>query len=419
MKSRDIINTALNHNQPNEVPVDFGSTATTGMHVSIVYKLRQYFGLDEPGTPVKVIEPFQMLGEIKDDLKEELFVDTVPLWGNNTFFGLKKEDWKEWKLNDETPVLVPGLFNTEKNKDGSLFQYAEGDKKYPPSAKMPAKGFFFDSIIRQKEIDDTNLNPKDNLEEFSLLDEKDLKYLKQEADKLYNCTDYAIVGTVASSGFGDIAFVPGPMLKDPKGIRDVEEWYVSLYTRQEYVKKVFSGQLEIALENYRRINEIIREKIDVVFISGTDFGMQQGLFISLDVYRDLFKPFHKKLNKWIHENTGWKTFIHTCGSIYSLIPDLIDSEFDILNPVQISAKEMEPKKLKRIYGKYITFWGGGINTQKTLAYGTADDVRNEVERLIDIFNKDGGFVFNTVHNIQANVPIKNVIAMAEAIKKNR
>jgi len=314
---------------------------------------------------------------------------------------------------------VPGLFNTQKNKDGSMYQYAKGDKSFPPSAKMPSKGFFFDSIIRQKEIVEEELKPEDNLEEYSLISKKDLNYLKEQAENVCNNTEYAVMGVTGSSGFGDIAFVPGPMLKKPKGIRDVEEWYVSTCTRKDYVKKVFEGQFEIAIENYKRIFKAVGNIIDTVYVSGTDFGMQQGLFISLDTYRELFKPFHKRVNRWIHENTGWKCFVHTCGSVYELIPDLIDAGFDILNPVQISAKYMDPVKLKKEYGRDIVFWGGGVDTQKTLPIGTPSQVKEEVKKLVDIFNSDGGYVFNTVHNVQANVPIENLVALVEAIHEYR
>ena len=419
MNSRGRILKTLQHQQPDKLPVDFGSSPTTGIHVSLIYKLRQHYGLDKSGTPVKVIEPYQMLGEINDDLKEIIGADVAMLEGKGTFFGFDKENWKEWKLNDVTPVLVPGLFNTEKNENGSVYQYAEGDRSYPPSAKMPVKGFFFDSIIRQKPIIEEKLDFKDNLEEFALLSDGDIDFLKEEVQKLYNNNEYAVMGMVASSGFGDIAFVPGPMLKDPRGIRDIEEWYVSTFTRKDYIKKVFAGQLEIALENYRKVNEAIGKVIDVVYVSGTDFGTQNSSFISKDLYRDLYKPFHKKVNEWIHGNTNWHTFMHCCGSIYELIPDFIDAGFDILNPVQISAANMDPLKLKSEYGKDITFWGGGVDSQKTFPFGTPAQVKEEVKRLIDVFSHDGGFVFNSIHNIQSSVPVENVIAMIDVVQEYR
>jgi len=419
MNSRERIRKALSHKQPDKLPVDFGSTAVTGMHVSIVYKLRQHYGLDDPGTPIKVVEPFQMLGEIEDDLKQIIGVDCAALEGRGTFYGFDKQDWKEWELNDGTPVLVPGLFNTERNEDGSLFQYPAGDKKSKPSAKMPKNGFFFDAIIRQEDFDENNLDPRDNIEEYDLITKSELDYLKKQSEYLFNNTPYALVGTVADSAFGDVAFVPGMKLKNPKGIRDITEWYMSLYSRKEHVKKIFEGQMEIALENYKRIYNEIGNKLNVVLVSSTDFGVQNGLFVSLDIYREIFKPFNKKINDWIHENTEWKTFIHTCGAIFDLIPDLIEAGFDILNPVQISAKGMDPEKLKKTYGKEVTFWGGGVNTQSTFMFGTPAEVKDESKRLIDIFSKNGGFVFCSVHNVQANVPLENVVAMIEAVSEFR
>jgi hypothetical protein len=419
MNSRERIRKALLHQQPDKLPVDFGATPVTGIHASMVYKLRQYYGLDTPGTPVKVVELFQMLGEIKDDLKKIMGVDCTVLEGKGTTFGFDKENWKEGGLFDGTPVLVPKLFNTEPNEEGGIFQYAGGDKSYPPSGVMPKNGFFFDSTVRKTEVDDENLDPQDNLEGIVVISDQDLKYLKEKAEDLYKNTSYSIIGMHVPSSLGDIAWIPGPNIKDPKGIRDVAEWYISLHSRKDYVKRVFEGQTEISLETYKKINNAFGQFMDVQFISGTDFGYQQGIFISKETYRELFKPFHKKINDWIHENTSWKCFIHTCGSNYELLPDLIEAGFDILNPVQIAAKDMEPEKLKKKFGRYLTFWGGGVDTQKTLSLGSIREVKEEEKKLIEIFNVDGGFVFNAIHNIQANVPLENVVAMIEVIQEYR
>ena len=154
-----------------------------------------------------------------------------------------------------------------------------------------------------------------------------------------------------------------------------------------------------------------------VWVSGTDFGSQKGLFISKELYRDLYKPFHIRVNNWMHENTQWKSLIHSCGSVYELIPDFIEAGFDVLNPIQVAASGMEPKKLKKEFGKDITFWGGGVDTQRTLMFGTPKEVKEEVKKMVDIFLPGGGFVFAAVHNIQANVPVKNIMAMIEAIRE--
>ena len=419
MNSRERIKKTLNHIQPDKLPVDFGGMLATGMNVSIIYKLRQEYGLDKPLTPVKVIEPFQMLGEISEDLKKIIGIDTVSLLGSKNFFGFENDNWKEWKLWDGTPVLVPEKFNTEKEKDGNVYMYAQGDKNYLPCAKMPEKGFYFDLIIRQEKIDDNNLKFEDNLEEFTIIDDEELENIKNKVEQLYNNTEYSIFASLVQSGFGDIALVPGPTLKNPKGIRDITEWYMSLVSRKKYIKNVFEKQYKIALENYKRINDFAGNMIDVVFITGTDFGSQNSLFISKDLYKELFKPFHLKINNWIHENTGWKTFIHSCGAIEPLINEFIDAGFDILNPVQISAFGMDPYVLKKKYGKNISFWGGGVDTQKTLPFGTPKQVRDEVKKNIEIFISGGGFVYSTVHNIQANIPIENIVAMIEVINEYR
>jgi uroporphyrinogen-III decarboxylase len=154
-------------------------------------------------------------------------------------------------------------------------------------------------------------------------------------------------------------------------------------------------------------------------MTGTDFGMQTGPFISPDTYRDLFKPFHRQVNDWIHKRTGWKTFIHSCGSVRALMDDFIDAGFDILNPVQCSAADMDPAGLKREYGDRIVFWGGGVDTQKTLPFGAPDEVRDEVRRRIETFSPGGGFVFNTIHNVQANTPKENLVALYEAVRDFR
>ncbi len=359
LTSRERVNLALNHREPDRVPIDLGACAVTGMHVSTVYKLRQALGLDPTGTAVKVIEPYQMLGEIAPDLIGALGVDVVGLGGTRTLFGFANEGWKPWTWSDGTPVLVPEGFNTDPEPDGSILMYPEGDRSAPPSGKLPKDGFYFDTIIRQPPIDDDRLDPEDNLEEFGPITDADLEHFRTEAERLYTQTDKAILANFGGTGFGDIALVPAPWLKHPRGIRDVEEWYVSTAMRRDYVYTVFERQCEIALANLTRLHQVVGDRVSAVFLTGTDFGTQRGPFISIEAYRDLFKPFHKALNDWVHANTAWKTFIHSCGSVAALIPDFIDAGFDILNPVQCSAFDMEARSLKSRFGDQISILGWG------------------------------------------------------------
>jgi hypothetical protein len=405
---------ALNHEEPDRVPFDLGGSMTTGMHCSVVYRLRQALELDPPGTPVKVIEPYQMLGEIAPDLIEALSIDVVSLGGTATLFGFKNEGWREWEAFD-TPLLVPEGFNTEPEPSGDILMYPEGDKTAPPSGRMPAGGFYFDSIIRQPPVDDSQLNVEDNLEEFAPIAESEILHFQREAERLYTETDQAILGSFGGTSFGDIALVPAPWLKNPKGIRDVEEWYVSTVARRDYVYQVFERQCEIALANLPEVYKVVGDKVDVIFVSGTDFGTQRGCFISPKSYRDLYMPFHKEINGWVHKHTPWKTFIHTCGSVWDLVESLIEAGFDIMNPVQCAAAKMEPKALKEMFGDRITFWGGAVDTQRTLPFGTPDEVRAEVRGRIEAFAPGGGFILNPIHNVQPKTPVENVLAMVETL----
>ncbi len=415
--SRERVTLALNHKEPDRVPLDLGASAVTGMHVSSVYKLRQALELDDPGTPVKVVEPYQMLGEIKPDLMDAIGVDVVGLGGTETLFGFKNESWKPWTLFDGTPVLVPGGFNTEAEPNGDILMYPEGDTSAEPSGRMPAGGWYFDAIVRQPPIDDEALDVEENLEEFGPISDEELEHFASEAARLCAESERAILANFGGTGFGDIAWVPAPFLKDPKGIRDVEEWYVSTVIRRDYVREVFERQCAIALENLAKIYEVVGDHVTAIFVTGTDFGTQNGPFISPKSYRELYMPFHKQVNDWVHAHTAWKTFIHTCGSIVALLPDFIEAGFDILNPVQCSAAGMEPALLKERFGDQVTFWGGGADTQKTLPFGTPDQVRAEVRERIRVLGADGGLVFNTIHNVQPMVPAENLVALYEAVQE--
>ena len=193
---------------------------------------------------------------------------------------------------------------------------------------------------------------------------------------------------------------------------------MSTKSRRDYVWTVFERQCELGIQNLRKIAGAVGERITAVFISGTDFGTQAGRFISPKSYRDLYKPFHKAVNDWVHSHTPWKTFIHSCGSVSAFIPDFIEAGFDILNPVQTTAADMEAEMLKERFGEQLTFWGGGVDTQNTLPFGTPEQVRAEVRERIEIFGKDGGFVFNPVHNVQARTPVENLMALYETVTQN-
>ena len=214
---------------------------------------------------------------------------------------------------------------------------------------------------------------------------------------------------------GDIALVPAPFLTAPKGVRDVTQWYMTVASEPEFVMDLFDRQVEIALENLARLKAIAADVIDVVVVCGTDFGTQESTFCSRATYDEIWLPRYRKINDWIHANTSWKTFKHSCGAIESFLPKIIDSGFDIINPVQCSASGMDAQLLKQRHGDRITFWGGAVNTQKTLPFGTPEEVRAEVLERCEIFSPGGGFVFNAIHNVQALTPTENIVAMINAV----
>ena len=419
MNGKERLEATLNHQQPDRVCVDIGATWISGMHVSAVDKLRKAV-LGDHDYRVKVCEPYQMLGEIDDELRNALGIDVVGRLGRKSLFGTDERDWKPFTLFDGTEVLVPHNLNTTVDEaTGDLLTYPEGDTSVPPSGRMPKGGYFFDSIVRQEPIDEDALDPADNCEEFDLLGEEDLAFYREVREWFEARPEFGTVAVVPGTAFGDIAVVPAPFLKHPKGIRDIQEWYISIAMRPDYIKAVFERQCEIGLKNIETLIEILGDVVQVAVITGTDFGTQRGLFCSIDSYRDLFKPYHTRVNRLIHEKTNWKTFIHTCGSVWDLLPDLIEAGFDILNPVQCSAAKMDPRDLKREFGKDIVFWGGGVDTQNTLPFGTPDDVYREVRERIEIFNDGGGFVFNTIHNILGNTPLENVQGLFRAIRDSQ
>ena len=417
MTSRERLDAALHHRQPDRVPVDFGATFVTGIHVSVVHRLRQRL-LGNPDYRVKVIEPYQMLGEVDDELRTALGVDVVGVLPRKSIFGTQASGWKPFTLFDGTPCLVSGDFNVTPAPDGGWLFHPEGDTSAPASAHMPEGGYFFDSIIRQDPIDENRLDPANNLEEFALLGEEDLAYFRHKAAWFDERAECGSILIIPGSAFGDIALVPAPFLKHPRGIRDVQEWYVSTLSRPEYVRAIFEKQCEIALANLEKLIDLFGERVQVALITGTDFGTQRGPFISVGAYRDLFKPFHQRINELIHRRSTWKTFIHSCGSVYALLPDFIEAGFDVLNPVQCSAAEMDPVRLKREFGRDLVFWGGGVDTQQTMAFGNPEGVYREVRSRIDIFNQNGGFVFDAIHNLQGNTPLENVLAMFAAIRES-
>jgi hypothetical protein len=334
--------------------------------------------------------------------------------------GTSNRRTQAWRMPDGTPTMMADNFVFDVKADGSTVAYPQGDRSVPPSVRMPAGGFFFDNIDRAPAFDEDNLTPReDYADNYGLATPETCRYWAEASKALYEKTDYAIMGVMGGMGLGDSAELPGPFVKHPRGIRTMQDWLVALSAYPEYVQAVFELQTEVMLQNLRQYRDAVGERIACLFVSGTDFGTQNQTFISRRMFRDLFKPYYRRVNDWIHANTAWKTFYHSCGAVYDFIPEFIDMGVDILNPVQCSAGGMEPRRLKAEFGRDIVFWGGGVNTQVTLPFGTPDEVYREVRERCDIFSVDGGFVFAAIHNIVGNVPLENLLAMYRAFEDAR
>ncbi len=384
------------------------------MHALCVERLRAHYGLES--RPVRVHAPYNMLGLIEDDLAGVMGLDLAGVLPRNTIYGYPNEDWKEFQTPWGQIVLVSGHFQYTTDANGDLLTYPQGDVAAPPSGRMPPSSFFFDTIIRQEAIDDDHLNPEDNLQEFGPLSDTDLAHFAKEVAAAV-ATGRAVIAAIGGAGFGDIALVPAPGLVHPKGIRDIAEWYMSLATRPDYIQAVFARQCEIALGRLQQLYAVVGDAIDIMYLCGTDFGTQTSRFCSPEMFERLWAPQYRRLNDWIHAHTTWKTMKHTCGAVEPLLSRLIEVGFDVVNPVQCSAAGMEPCALKQRYGERLVFYGGGVNTQQTLPFGSPEEVRAEVLERCRIFSKGGGYIFNAIHCVQANTPVENIVAMLDAVKE--
>ena len=414
MNSRERVLLALNHKKTDRIPVDLGGTVVTSVHASAVSRLRKFLELDNK--PVKVFEPMMMLGEIEEDLRNILKTDVIGLYSPHTLLGYDNKNWKPWILPDGTEVLMGGGFEYSYGKNGTIYAYPKGNKKAPPSALMPGTGFYFDNITKQEDLSNHDYNARnDYSDQYSIFSEEDCIYYEKTSKSIYEETEYSIFGNFFLGGVGDIFHIPGPWLENPKGIRDFSLWYIAHYEHPNYIKEFFDMQKEIQLKNLELYRQAVGERIAAIAITGTDFGTQNGPLISPDIYREFYKPYHKVFNDWVHKNTNWKTFTHTCGSIVDFIDDFIDAGFDILNPVQFSASKMGLKFLKEKYGSSLVFWGGGVNPQKTLPFGTPEEIEKEVKSNVMTLSRNGGFICASVHNIQAPTPVENIVAFFNAI----
>ena len=414
--SRERFLQTINHQDPGDVVVDLGAASTTGIHAEALSNLRRYLGLSPKRE--RISEPFQLLGEVDEEMRKALGIDIVGIGTNWTIYGFENTGWKTWHLPQGLEVEVPKDFVYTVDHKNNTYMYPCGDIHAKPVAKLPAGGYFFDNVDHTAgEFDEETASArKDFRDDYAVYTDSQLRFMEEQINYYYKNTDYALFVAAALTAMGDMAYIPGPAQKLPRGIRSPEDWLVAHYTVPEYVHECYEMQLETAMKNVKLLKEAAGNKIQAVFVSGTDLGTQRSQYISNDMYREFYLPYHKKLNDWIHQNTEWKVFFHSCGAIEKLMPELYEAGVDILNPLQCSADGMDPVMLKEKWGDKFVFWGGGVDTQKTLPFGTPEEVYAEVLERLKIFAPGGGFVFNTIHNIQGPTKPENIYAMFEAVR---
>lgn len=368
LTSKERINLALNHQEPDRVPLDIGGINNTCMHLEIEKKVKQALSLEDHGyliksTVQKVVVPDQ-------SIVDHFGVDTCSIYFNET------RPWIE-------------------NEDGTFTDM------WGLTHKINPDGYYYNTVAHP-------LAEIDTLEGLSRCQfPKPTEYMVEGLRERIEANNdkFCIL-----EGFRE------PMVGLPANLRRNDNFYVDLIANPEFCDALHEKILDYYIKLIDFMMERVGDGIDIVKVAD-DMGAQNALLFSPRTYRKMIKPWQKKLYEHIKVKHGKRILLHSCGSIYPIIGDLIEIGVDALNPVQISANKMAPEDLKREFGKDITFWGGGIDTQKVLPYSTPDEINREVKKNMEIFKTGGGFVFAPVHNVQPNVPVENVLAMYDAYRE--
>lgn len=412
MNSRERVMAALAHKQPDYVPLDLGATPSSGISAIAYNNLKKHLGMT--GGHTRIFDVVQQVVQPEDEILERFGVDVIDI---GRVFNEKDEDWYDVTLADGSVGQYPKWFHPEKQPNGD---YLVHDKEGTLIAKMPVGATFFDQTYFPY-LDDYPDDYKDLDHQMGKVlwsalvhspwdhsGEKDFyKQLRERTIRLRESTDKALMITCGCNLFEWGTF-----------LRRMDNFLMDLYSDEENVEALVEQLMQRHLATLENVCEAVGDVVDILRF-GDDLGMDTGMFMSREKYQTFFKPYHTKLNEYVHTHSKMKTLLHSCGSIYPIIPDLIEAGYDVLNPVQTTAYQMDPVILKQEFGKDITFWGGGCNTRTVLNLSKPEEVYEYTRRMIDIFNQDGGFVFNQEHNIMPDVPPENILAMYRAVEDSR
>jgi uroporphyrinogen decarboxylase len=402
MNSRERVRCAINHKEPDRVPIDLGGSRVTGIHVDEYCELARYYGLDV--LPPKIYDAWQMLAKPDILMSSCLKSDVIVLESPVEAFGLRNENWKIWTTLTGNDALVPGDYNPVQDTEGYLHICGRDGK---PIAKMPPGGLYYDNECPTEMTDNwVFMDPEKWKQTIPLYCDEDLKVMHKRAKALYENTEFSICGTFLKGGLGTNALFAGHTVCD---------WMCILSAEPEYANEILRATAERGVENLKLYLEAVGEYIDTLLLSGTDYGTQRGEFFRPEIFAELHRPNYRLMTDYIHQHSDVKVMMHSCGSIYHIIPYIIDAGIDILNPIHVVTANMDPKRLKEKFGDRIVFWGGGVDTQTVLPYGTPEEVAAQTKERIDIFGPGGGFVFTPVHNVQYGVPPENLNMMINTI----
>lgn len=400
LTSRERVRIALEHQEADMVPIDFGGMRSTGINAIAYNRLKKHMGIQ--GGVTKLYDVFQQLGEPEEEVLRIMGGDVVQLHRYAPAFGINIAQWKEGRLQDGSKCMVPYGFSPVANEKGDLEIIVDGNV----IARMPKDGHYYDVVHHPYQ----DVKTQEDIDRIPIeeITSEELAFLEKEAKRLYHETDYAILAS-----FG------GNILEAGQLDWGYERFFMEMVLNPDLIHYYLEKKTQAYLRDLEKYLEAVGEYIDVIQF-GDDLGTQENSQISIDMYRRIIKPYHSRQYQYVRNHyPKVKVFLHSCGAIYDLIPDLIDAGVEILNPVQLSARNMDAATLKKEFGRHLTFWGGGANTQTTVTFGTIDDIKKEVKELMSIFAPGGGFVFTQVHNIQSNVSPEKIIAIYDTAMKYR
>ncbi|MBI2939187.1 MAG: methyltransferase [Chloroflexi bacterium] len=395
MRSRERVIRAVRHQAADRVPIDFGGMRSTGIMAIAYNHLKRHLGIATGAT--RLYDTGQQLAEVEEEVRQRFGADVIDVTWTFPDAPIPNPGWRPWTLPDGSPCLAPDDWRPGPDGEGGWIRRNDDGIVV---ARMPRDVLYFEGCYHPLE-NATTLADIDAYE-WPVIDDERLEFLHERAKWLSQNTDYAIMAS-----FG------GNIHERGQGLRGWDNFLMDVVGDREFADYLMDRMVENHLGNLKRFFAAVGDYIQIVQM-GDDLGTQDRPQLRPEIYHEAIHPRHKAIYTWVHEHyPSVAVFLHSCGSIYDLIPDLIDEGVDILNPVQTSAAKMAPVALKANFGDRITFWGGGCDTQRVLPHGTPAEVRQHVAERVAIFKPGGGFVFNQVHNVQANVPPENVVAMFE------